>query len=152
MTPTLPHLPVSVVIPTFNRAQLVGRAIRSALAQCCPGDEVIVVDDGSTDGTDQALAARGQAEDIGHLEQRENNVGLSLVAQEPDRVFYLEGPDQLLKVPKVIGLENAADDQKDSSRKLPQDPRGRLDEDIESLDAADVPDSTDEVRGCVEPQ
>ena len=52
-------LNVSVVIPTHNRCQLVSRAIDSALAQCLPGDEVIVVDDGSTDGTADVLAPYG---------------------------------------------------------------------------------------------
>jgi len=49
-------LAVSIVIPTYNRARLVGRAIDSALAASATGDEVIVVDDGSTDGTPAALA------------------------------------------------------------------------------------------------
>jgi len=40
-----------VVIPTWNRRELVGRAVRSALARTGESDEVIVVDDGSTDGT-----------------------------------------------------------------------------------------------------
>ncbi len=48
-------LAVSVVIPTYNRAHLVPRAVASALANVEPGDEVIVVDDGSTDGTEEAL-------------------------------------------------------------------------------------------------
>ena len=49
-------LAVSVVIPTYNRARLVVRAVASALAAVAKGDEVIVVDDGSTDGTEAALA------------------------------------------------------------------------------------------------
>jgi glycosyltransferase involved in cell wall biosynthesis len=47
---------VSVIIPTYNRAEVVPRAVKSALGQCLPGDEVIVVDDGSTDHTERALA------------------------------------------------------------------------------------------------
>jgi len=50
------HLSVSVVIPTFERATLVPRAVHSALGAVAPGDEVIVVDDGSTDGTEAVLA------------------------------------------------------------------------------------------------
>jgi len=46
---------VSVIIPTYNRAGLVARAIKSALAATVPGDEVIVIDDGSTDDTPGAL-------------------------------------------------------------------------------------------------
>ena len=43
----------SVVIATYNRRQLVGRAIESALKQLWPGTEVIVVDNASTDATEQ---------------------------------------------------------------------------------------------------
>jgi hypothetical protein len=43
--------PISVVIPTYNRAGLVGRAVESALRETRSGDEVIVVDDGSADAT-----------------------------------------------------------------------------------------------------
>ena len=46
---------ISVVIPTHNRAGVVPKAVKSALAALAPGDEVIVVDDGSTDGTADAL-------------------------------------------------------------------------------------------------
>jgi len=49
------ELPVSVIIPTYNRAKHVVRSLRSVLAAISPGDEVIVVDDGSTDGTMRAL-------------------------------------------------------------------------------------------------
>jgi hypothetical protein len=52
---------VSVVVPAYNLARFLGRAIDSALAQDWPADalEIIVVDDGSTDETPQVLAAYG---------------------------------------------------------------------------------------------
>ena len=52
-------LSVSVVIPTYNRAHMIRRAIDSALAQIVPGDEIIVVDDGSTDDTASVVAPYG---------------------------------------------------------------------------------------------
>lgn len=50
---------VSVVLPTWNRAHLLPRAIRSVLAQLETGDELIVADDGSTDGTASLVASFG---------------------------------------------------------------------------------------------
>src|SRR5687768_16286416 len=50
---------VSVVIPTFNRKNLVVRTIESVLAQTRAPLEVIVVDDGSTDSTSDALRKDG---------------------------------------------------------------------------------------------
>jgi glycosyltransferase involved in cell wall biosynthesis len=47
---------VSVVIPTYNRARTLGRAIRSVLRQSLAELELIVVDDGSTDDTPAVLA------------------------------------------------------------------------------------------------
>jgi hypothetical protein len=50
------ELAVSAIIPTYNRARLVERAIRSALAAAVPDDEILVIDDGSTDGTEQVVS------------------------------------------------------------------------------------------------
>ena len=47
---------VSVIIPTYNRARLVGAAIESALAQDYPNLEILVIDDGSKDDTREMLA------------------------------------------------------------------------------------------------
>ncbi|MFP5307675.1 MAG: glycosyltransferase, partial [Gammaproteobacteria bacterium] len=48
---------VSVVLPTFNRARTLPRAIASVLAQGETSLELIVVDDGSTDDTERVVAA-----------------------------------------------------------------------------------------------
>jgi glycosyltransferase involved in cell wall biosynthesis len=50
---------VSAVIATYNRAHLVGNAIKSILGQTYENIEVIVVDDGSTDGTQDMLKRFG---------------------------------------------------------------------------------------------
>jgi hypothetical protein len=51
----VPQLPVSIILPTYNRAHLIERAIKSALINMEPGDELIVVDDESTDNTREVL-------------------------------------------------------------------------------------------------
>lgn len=48
---------VSVIIPTYNRSALLACAINSVRPQLLPGDEILVIDDGSTDDTQQVVAA-----------------------------------------------------------------------------------------------
>jgi teichuronic acid biosynthesis glycosyltransferase TuaG len=50
---------ISVIIPTWNRAQHLAAAISSVLEQTIPPDEVLVCDDGSTDGSEEVVRGIG---------------------------------------------------------------------------------------------
>jgi len=65
---------VSIVIPTFNRAQKVVRAISSVLSQTFTDVEIIVVDDGSTDGTKKEVE---QFDDLVIYVAHSSNLGVS---------------------------------------------------------------------------
>lgn len=49
---------ISVIVPVYNRAGLISRALTSVFAQSQPAQEVIVVDDGSNDGTGERIRER----------------------------------------------------------------------------------------------
>lgn len=55
------RLKISVIIPTFNRKELLLRTVGALLRQDFAPYEVIVVDNGSSDGTPEAVAALGNA-------------------------------------------------------------------------------------------
>ncbi len=91
-------LPVSVVIPAYNRPEMTARAVRSALAQQpLPADEVIVVDDHSGDDTGAAARAAG-ATVIRHPENRgegpARNTGVTAARNE--WVATLDSDDEWL--------------------------------------------------------
>ena len=54
------HVRITAIVPTYNREATVGRAVDSVLAQVYPAAEVIVVDDGSQDGTRERLLPYGE--------------------------------------------------------------------------------------------
>lgn len=56
---TIAHARISVVIPVYNGARYLGAALDSVLGQTRPPDEVVVVDDGSTDATPAVMASYG---------------------------------------------------------------------------------------------
>jgi glycosyltransferase involved in cell wall biosynthesis len=64
---------VSVIIPTYNRADCVTNAIDSVLAQTYADYEIIVIDDGSEDNTQEVISAYGDR--LTHIHQ--DNQGLA---------------------------------------------------------------------------
>lgn len=64
---------VSVIIPTYNRAPVLRRAIESALSQTYPALEVVVADDGSSDDTAEVVLSLGPR--VRYL--RQENAGVS---------------------------------------------------------------------------
>lgn len=89
---------VSIIIPTCNMRRLVGEAIDSALAQTYPHVEVIVVDDGSTDGTGDYMQQRyGQRVRYSYQPNQgrgaARNRGLRLA--EGDYIQFLDADDLL---------------------------------------------------------
>ena len=78
MTKTENNPTVSVIIPTYNRANLVGRAIKSVLNQTYQNLEIIVVDDGSTDNTEEAIEEfQKQDKRIKYIKHERNMGGLA---------------------------------------------------------------------------
>lgn len=66
------EMKVTAAIPCFNGASFLGGAIESLLAQTRPADEILVIDDGSTDGTPGVASSYPVA-----LVQHRHNKGLA---------------------------------------------------------------------------
>ena len=91
---------VTVVIPAYNRAAVVGRAIQSVFAQTRQDFEIVVVDDGSADGTVAAVTAINDPRVV--LVRHERNLGASLARNTGIRagtapyVAFLDSDDEWL--------------------------------------------------------
>lgn len=87
LSPSEPH-GVTVVIPSYNYSDSVGRAIRSALNQTFPPKEVIVVDDGSPD---QGATRRA----------------VESIARDDSRVRYIRQPNSGVAFARNLGISKA---------------------------------------------
>lgn len=106
----VPHQPsVSVLIPTYNRAELLLRAIKSVVAQTFQDIEVLIIDDGSTDGTAETVEAIRDAR-VRYLRQPQNggvaaarNRGLR--EAQGEFVAFLDSDDEWLpgKLERQVG-------------------------------------------------
>ena len=106
---------ISVVVPVFNLESLVLSTLRSACTQTSPADEIIVVDDGSTDRTaavvEELMATPGQLAAIRFIRQPHRGPGATrnagIAAATSTWVAFLDGddlwmPEKLARVRQAI--------------------------------------------------
>ena len=95
---------VSVVIPLYNKAEAVETTLKSVLRQTRPPDEVVIVDDGSTDGSVRVIerVLEAEATTIPVRLIRQENAGVSVArnrgAEEArfDYIAFLDADDEWL--------------------------------------------------------
>ncbi|MBN1126427.1 MAG: glycosyltransferase family 2 protein [Sedimentisphaerales bacterium] len=89
---------VSVVIPAYNSAGYIGRALDSVLAQTIPAHQIIVVDDGSTDKTAQVVSEYGGR--IEYIYQSNAGAGAArnagIQAARSEWIAFLDADDEWL--------------------------------------------------------
>ena len=103
---------ISVILPTYNRAGFLERAMGSVLAQRCPCGELIVVDDGSSDETPALVARLATTSPIAVRSLYQENRGAAAArntgigAARGDLLAFLDSDDWWL--PKKLELQAAA--------------------------------------------
>ena len=87
---------ISVIIPTFNRIGLLQRAIDSVLSQSLKPYEIIVVDDGSTDGTGDIIKQKYKSIKI--IQQKNSGVSAArnngIKHAKGDWIAFLDSDDE----------------------------------------------------------
>ena len=101
---------ISVIIPTYNRAGILNRAIQSVFNQTFRDFELIVVDDGSTDDTARSVASLPS---IKYLSQNHSGVSkarnLGIEHARGEWLAFLDSDDKWLpeKLERQINYANA---------------------------------------------
>lgn len=104
---------VSVIIPTYNRETVIGRAIESVLKQTYPHFELLIIDDGSTDQTKQVVEQIAD-ERIRYILLEENggvaharNVGIA--ETQYDYIAFLDSDDEWMPEKLEMQMEKLLD-------------------------------------------
>jgi len=102
---------ISVIIPVFDGERYIAQAIESVLDQTLPPDEVFVVDDGSQDGTREAIARYGSRVHYHHQSNLGSGAARNWGIRESkgDLLAFLDADD--LWLPRRLELQKAALDE-----------------------------------------
>lgn len=73
---------VSIILPTYNRAHCIGTAVESIISQTYPAWELLVIDDGSTDDTEEIIAGYTAADERVRYCRQPQNRGVSAARNE----------------------------------------------------------------------
>ncbi len=94
-------------MPTYNRGHLIKRALDSVLSQTEAGDEVIVVDDGSTDNTEEVVAEYGSK--VKYIKKENGGAGttrnLGIRTAKKDLIAFIDSDDEWM--PGKLELQRA---------------------------------------------
>jgi glycosyltransferase involved in cell wall biosynthesis len=100
-------LKISVNIPTYNRAHLIRHALDSVLRQTYPNVEIVVLDDGSTDGTAAIVAEYGDR--VKYFHQPNGGLGAArnaaLERSTGDCIAFLDSDDEWLDFKLALQAE-----------------------------------------------
>jgi glycosyltransferase involved in cell wall biosynthesis len=102
---------VSIIMPTLDRAYIIGRAIKSVLAQTYQNWELIVMDDGSTDETARVIKGFGDPRIKYHYQDHTGPCGARNHAIElatGQWIAYLDSDNELLPEYLAVMLEHFA--------------------------------------------
>jgi len=92
---------ISVLIPTYNRATFIVEAIDSVLCQLDKKDEIVVVDDGSTDNTKEIIKKYDKTENFRYIKKKHTNApdtrNRAIKEAKNEWLLWLDSDDVMIK-------------------------------------------------------
>lgn len=108
MTMTAPETRISFIVPTFNRAHFIAESLDAIRAQMEAGDELLVIDDGSTDDTGAVIAVLGPGIRYVRQDNAGKSVALNRALAMTDRPFVWICDDDDVLRPGAVAMLRAA--------------------------------------------